>query len=371
MSPTDQRQTRSNSAARNKLVDRLLESTRGLLAIYSMYLGDRLGLYAALAGAEALTSTELASQTGTKERYVREWLEHQTVAGILEVEDAAVDAANRRFFIPEGHKEVVADSDSLFYLAPLGRLAVGATRPIDDVLAAFRHGGGVPYSAYGANLREGEADLNRPMYLHQLGTEWLPSIEDVHARLSADPPARIADVGCGQGWSSIGMAKSYPRVRVDGLDLDEPSIEQARTNATKSGVADRVTFQVRDAGDPGLAGRYDLVTAFECVHDMSDPVSALRAMRGLVAENGTVLVVDEKVGEKFTGEVDDVERMMYGWSVLHCLPVGMADQPSAETGTVMRPDTLRRYASEAGFSDVEILPIEHMFFRFYRLVTLK
>lgn len=368
MSTTDRERNHSDSAARNDLVDRLLESTRGLLAIYTMYLGDRLGLYAALAETDVLTSTELAARTGTKERYVREWLEHQTVAGILKVEDAETDAASRRFFIPDGHKEVLADPDSLYYLAPLGRLAVGATRPIDDVLAAFRHGGGVPYSAYGPNLREGEADLNRPMYLHQLGAEWLPSIEDVHARLTADPPARIADVGCGMGWSSIGMAKSYAKVHVDGLDLDEPSIGQARINATESGVADRVTFQVRNAGDPGLAGRYDLVTAFECVHDMSDPVSTLRAMRGLAGESGTVIVVDEKVGEKFTGELDDLERMMYGWSVLHCLPVGMADQPSAETGTVMRPDTIRRYAIEAGFGDLEILPIDHLFFRFYRLI---
>ena len=178
----------------------------------------------------------------------------------------------------------------------------------------------------------------------------------------------MADVGCGVGWSSIGIAKSYPKVRVDGFDLDEPSIENARANAAGSDLDRRVTFHVRDAGDPQLADRYDLVTAFECIHDMSDPVAALRAMRSLAGDAGVVLVVDEKVADRFTADGDDLERMMYGWSVLHCLPVGMADQPSAETGTVMRTDTLRSYAREAGFTDLEVLPINHLFFRFYRMV---
>ena len=135
----------------------------------------------------------------------------------------------------------------------------------------------------------------------------------------------------------------------------------------RAGVADRVRFEVRDAGDPELRGSYDLVISIECIHDMSDPVGALRVMRGLTAAGGAVLIVDERVGETFTAEGNDVEWMMYGWSVLHCLPVGMADQPSVATGAVMRPDTLRRYAAEAGFQSLEVLPIDHFFFRFYRL----
>jgi 2-polyprenyl-3-methyl-5-hydroxy-6-metoxy-1,4-benzoquinol methylase len=135
-----------------------------------------------------------------------------------------------------------------------------------------------------------------------------------------------------------------------------------------AGMADRVNFQVRDAGDSSLAGQYDLVTAFECVHDMSNPVGALQTMRRLAKQNGAVLIVDERVGDTFTAKGNDVEWMMYGWSILHCLPVGMVDQPSAGTGTVMRADTLRGYAAEAGFRDVEILPIENFFFRFYRLI---
>jgi hypothetical protein len=129
-----------------------------------------------------------------------------------------------------------------------------------------------------------------------------------------------------------------------------------------------VKFHVRNAADPQLAGQYGLVVAFECIHDMADPVTALRAMKHLAGFAGTVLVVDERVGESFSTSKNDVDWMMYGWSILHCLPVGMADKPSVETGTVMRPDTLRTYAREAGFKNVEILPIENYFFRFYRLV---
>jgi 2-polyprenyl-3-methyl-5-hydroxy-6-metoxy-1,4-benzoquinol methylase len=183
----------------------------------------------------------------------------------------------------------------------------------------------------------------------------------------AGPPARIADLGCGAGWSSIGMAQTYPGVLVDGFDLDDASIALARANAQAAGLAGRVTFSARDAGDPQLAGRYDLVTAFECVHDMAQPVGALKAMRHLAGDTGAVLVADERVGDTFTAAGNDVEWMMYGWSILHCLPVGKADTPSAETGTVLRPDTLRRYAMDAGFRRMEILPIDNLFFRFYRL----
>jgi 2-polyprenyl-3-methyl-5-hydroxy-6-metoxy-1,4-benzoquinol methylase len=205
------------------------------------------------------------------------------------------------------------------------------------------------------------------MFLNQLGQEWFPSIPDVHRRLQAEPPARVADVGCGSGWSSLAIARAYPLVRVDGLDLDEASIIEAQKNAAESGLGDRVTFEVRNAADPGLAGQYDLVTAFETLHDMADPVGALRAMRALVGDAGAVVIADERVAEEFTAPGDELERFNYGWSALHCMPVGMVEPPAVGTGTVMRPATLRRYANEAGFSDVETLPIEHDFWRFYRL----
>jgi 2-polyprenyl-3-methyl-5-hydroxy-6-metoxy-1,4-benzoquinol methylase len=217
-------------------------------------------------------------------------------------------------------------------------------------------------------MREGIAYANRAMFVNLMGSEWLPAVPDVHERLQANPPARVADIGCGTGWSSISIARAYPQVRVDGFDLDEDSIAEARANAEAERLADRVNFHLRDAADPELSGRYHLVIAIECIHDMSRPVEALRAMRSLVGEDGAVLVVDERVGETFAAPGDETERLMYGYSVLHCLPVGMADQPSAGTGTVMRPATLRRYATEAGFSEIEILPIENDMWRFYQLI---
>lgn len=369
MTATVQATTENVTAQRDALVERMLQSTSGMFDIFTIYLGDRLGFYDALSANGSLTSKELADKTDTHERYAREWLEQQTVAGIVAVEgdDAAPQA--RKFYLPAGHAEVLVDRESLNYLAPLAQLAAGAVHPLPSLLNAYRSGGGVPYEDYGVDLREGQGRMNRAMFLYQLGQEWLPAIKDVDARLKSDPPARIADFGCGVGWSGIGMAQSYPNVQVDGFDLDAPSVELANRNAIEAGVAERVRFQVRDAGDPELAGRYDLVTAFECIHDMADPVSALNSMRRLVNAGGAVLVVDERVGETFTPQGDEVEGIMYGWSVLHCLPVGMADQPSVGTGTVMRPDTLRRYAQAAGFRDIEILPIENYFFRFYRLVA--
>ncbi len=352
---------------RDAFVERFLQSIAGTFNLFSIYIGDQLGLYRALAEGGPATSAELAAHTGTHERYIREWLEQQTVAGILQVEDENHGNHARRFSLPHGHAEPLIDCSSLNYVAPLAQLLIGAVRPLPAVLEAYRSGGGVPFEEYGEDLREGQAAINYPAFWHQLPREWLPAIPDLHARLQADPPARVADIGCGYGWSSLGIARGYPKVLVDGFDLDAPSIERARWNAKRSRLAERVRFQVRDAGDPSFAGRYDLVTAFECLHDMNNPVGALQTMRRLLKKDGIVLIVDERVGDAFTPEGNDVERMMYGWSILHCLPVGMTDENAAGTGTVMRADTLRRYASEAGFSQVEILPIEHFFFRFYRL----
>ncbi|MDY6936118.1 MAG: methyltransferase domain-containing protein [Cyanobacteriota bacterium] len=357
-------------AQKEAFIERILRSTAGVFDIFTLYIGDRLNFYKVLGERGWLTSRQLASLTRTHERYVREWLEQQTVAGIIEVEDETVSEFDRRFRLPEGHAQVLLDRDSLDYLAPLSRLLVAVTRPIDAVLEAYRQGSGVPFSQYGEDMREGQAGINRPMFLQELGSRWIPAMPDVCARLQADPPARIADIGCGAGWSSIGIARAYPNVQVDGYDLDGPSVELARQNVREAGLSDRVRIQKRDAADFSLAGQYDLVMAFECVHDMGNPVGALQTMRYLAGENGVVLIADERVGETFTATGNDVEWMMYGWSVLHCLPVGMADGAECYcggTGTVMRSKTLLHYAQEAGFSRVEVLPIENSVFRFYRL----
>lgn len=369
MEATTQTSTATAAERRDAFVERLLQSAFGAFDLFALYLGDRLGFYDALAAGGPMTPGDLAAQTGTHERYVREWLEQQAVTGVIDVDDPEAPANERRFALPAGYDEVLTDRESLNYVAPLAQLVAGAVRPLDQLLEAYRTGAGVPYADYGRDLREGQGRMNRAMFLHQLGQEYLPAIPDVHARLEAG--GRVADVGCGVGWSSIGMARVYPNAEVEGFDLDAPSIEAARDNARDYGVADRLRFHHHDASDPELQGQFDLVTAFECIHDVGDPVAVLKAMRRLAKDDGAVLVVDERVGEAFTPEPGEVDWMMYGWSILHCLPVGIADCHAAEacaaTGTVMRPDTLRRYAEEAGFQGVEVLPLENFFFRFYRL----
>jgi SAM-dependent methyltransferase len=361
---------------RDALVERLFESGIAALEVYTVYLGERLGLYQALAEGGPATVAELAARTGTQERYAREWLEQQAAAGILEAHDPAAEPAGRsaepaarRYALPAAYRDVFLEPDSLSYLGGFLRLIVGVTNAVAAVQEAFTRGGGVAYRDYGVDTREGIALMNRPMFLNQLGADWLPALPEIDARLRAEPPARIADIGCGTGWSSIAIARAYPRVRVDGFDLDEASVTQAAANAEAAGVAGRVTFQVRDAADPLLAGRYDLVMMFETLHDMARPVEALGAMRRLLAPGGAVLIADERVGEAFAGPADAIERLNYAFSVLHCLPATMAEGGPLEqaTGTVMRPPTLRRYAEQAGFRDVTVLPIEHDFWRFYRL----
>ena len=355
----------TDTAQRDALVERLNQSAMLSLELLHLYLGDRLGLYEALAEKGAMTPSMLAAAAGINERYAREWLEQQAVAGILNVESGG---SERTYRLPAGHVEVLVDRNSLNYLLPLGKGVVSIAGVMPQLLDAFRTGGGVPYEAYGPDMRESISALNRPAFVRLLGTDWFPAIPELHHRLLSDPPARVADVGCGSGWSSIAIALGYPRVDVHGIDLDAASIDDARSHARDSGAADRVKFEVRDAADPSLAGQFDLVTAFETIHDMSHPVQALSAMRQLARPGAYVVVMDEKVPDEFTAPGDDLARFHYGWSAVHCLAAAMGYPDSAATGTIMRPDRLRTYARAAGFSDIEILPIKHDSWRFYRLL---
>jgi len=355
-------ETRPETADTDAFVERLFSSMLAALDLHAVYLGDRFGYYRALADGP-LTSTELATRTGTAERYVREWLEQQAVTGIL-VTDPDADASARRYTLPAAYVAPLTDALDLSHFAPFVRFVVGSMKQTELLAEAFRTGGGVSWAQHGADAREGQAGANRPLFLGPLGREYLPSIPDVDAALRAG--GRVADIGCGLGWSAIGIALAYPDVTVDGYDVDGPSIEAARRNARDAGVDDRVRFHAVDAAtvDDQI---YDAVFAFECVHDLADPVGVLAAMRRLAGDGGAVVVMDERVAETFTAPGDDVERLMYGYSLVCCLADGMAHGPSAATGTVMRPSTLRGYAVEAGFADVEILDIENDFFRFYRL----
>lgn len=350
---------------RDTFAERLIGAVTDAMDVFGIYLGDRLGYYEALRGAPA-TSAELAVRAGTSPRYTREWLEAQAASGILRLANAGAASDKRRYELTPGHAEVLLDRDSLAYVGPIARLFVGAASPLPRLLEAYRTGEGIPYADYGADLREGQAEINRPAFLYALPDEWIPAMADVHARLQ-QPAAKVADVGCGAAWSAIGIARAFPGARVDAFDLDEASVELAKRNVADAGVADRVSVQLRDAADSELAGQYNLVAAFETLHDMSQPVEALKTMRRIVASDGAVIVVDEHVGDEHVGPADDLERMMYGWSILHCLPAGLSEQPSAGTGTVLRPAVLRDYAQQAGFTSVEVVGVDAGFFTVYRL----
>jgi SAM-dependent methyltransferase len=347
------------STTADALAERLFSSAVAAFDHAGVYLGDRLGYYRSLDVDGPATPEELATRTGTDARYAREWLEQQAVGSVLEVDD------QHRFSLPDAHAEVLARPDSISHMSPMSRMLAAAFGQLPQVAEAFRTGGGVGWDSYGPDMRDGQAAFNRPAFLHLLGREWLPAVPDIHARLEADPPARVADVGCGEGWSTISLARAYPDAEIVGIDLDGPSIEAARRNAAEAGVSDTVRFVHGDAAS--LEGDFDLGLIIEAVHDMSNPVPVLHAVRESLAADGSLIVVDERVAETFAAPGDDLERFMYGWSITTCLPDGRSRQPSVATGTVMRPDTLQGYATEAGFASVEILPVENDFFRFYRL----
>ncbi|WP_223169461.1 MULTISPECIES: class I SAM-dependent methyltransferase [Microbacterium] len=340
--------------------ERMLSSALGWIDVMSAYVGDRLGWYRSLADHGPCTPDELAARTATAPRYAREWLEQQATSGVLSLGD------DGRYALPAGAAEVLTDMTSLAYLAPLTRLFAASGAQTAHLLDAYRTGGGVSWEQLGADAREAQADLNRPWFA-ELGAAFA-EVPDLHEVLSR-PGGRIADVGMGGGWSSIELARAYPELRVHGFDIDEPSIELARMNAEQAGVADRVEFHNADGDGLEYYGPFDAAFAFECIHDMPRPVDVLGAMRVAVRDGGPVVVMDEAVGERLVAPGDDVERLMYGFSLFCCLPDGLSHRPSAGTGTVMRPETLRRYAQDAGFADLQILPIEDFsFFRFYSLL---
>ncbi len=360
--------TAVNGPARTKaLADRLFEAGLGTMDLIGVYLGDRLGYYRALSGVKVgLTSGQLARRTSTDERYTREWLEQQAVTGILEVVAPSTYAQKRRYTLPAPHAEVLTSQDSLSYLAPLARQLMAAARQLPAVAKAYKTGGGVGWAKFGPEMRESQSDFNRPFFAHQLAKECLRSIPDIHVNLSR-AGARVADIACGGGWSSIAIAQAYRNAKIDGYDLDEPSVRLARRNAKQAGVADRVTFYCADAASLAHARAYDLVIICEALHDLAQPVEVLAKMRRIAGSGGAVIVVDELVAGEFTAPGDALERYFYGWSISICLPDSMSHRPTAATGTVMRPATLRKYALAAGFKDTEVLPIKTDFFRFYRL----
>lgn len=350
-------------SAADAFTERLFDAMLGTFDVLAVAIGDQLDLYRPLLGRQ-LTSGELAAERGVDERYAREWLEQQCVSGIVRVDDAALPAQDRRFTLPEPHAAVLVPNDTPAYLTPFARVIAAAAVQLPALVAAYRSGGGVPWANYGPLMRTGQGDANRGLFLTSLARDWIPRIPGAHEALTSGGTA--LDVGCGEGWSTIALALGFPEARLVGVDTDEASVRAARAHAAQFGVDDRVDFRQGDAAELAET-EADVVLAFECVHDLPDPVGVLAAMRAAAAPGAPVVVMDERVPEVFSGEPDDVERLMYGMSLMICLPDGMSHAPSAATGTVMRPEVLRGYAQAAGFADVRVLDIDTDLFRFYLL----
>ncbi|MFJ8589567.1 class I SAM-dependent methyltransferase [Streptomyces sp. NPDC093595] len=350
-----------------ELAERLFTGMLATLETFTIYVGVRLGLYSALHQLETATPTALAEAAGIHRRYAREWLEQQAVAGLAERTTANhADPYSWTYRLPEANVPVLLDPDSPYHLGASARFMAGIAGTLPELLEAFRSGEGVPYASYGDDTRLGIAELNRPMYRNDLVEGWLSAMPDVGQRL-AEPGARVLDLGCGTGWSTIALAEAFPHAQVHGVDLDHRSIEIARSNAIERGLDSRIVFTSGDAGEHQTSHPYDLVCIFECLHDMADPVSALSTARNLLASDGVAFVADEKVAETYFSPGDEVERLNYAFSVLHCLPATRAEGAVVEGGTVLRPAVVREYAKSARYRTCSVLPIEHDLWRFYRL----
>ncbi len=349
--------------AGGQLMGRLFEALLGAMELSTVKLGSQLGLYDALA--RPRTAGEVAVETGIDARYAREWLEQQAICGLVDVATEG-DAETRRYVTSPAQRLVLADSDSPVYATSMALLLGGVSSALHLLPEAFRQGTGVSFGEYGDDVRLGQGLFNRGAFLGQLTQEWIPAMPAV-AGLLARKDASALDLGSGVGWSSIALAQAFDGLSVLGVDSDDASVMDARSHAANAGLGTRVRFEVTDADTDLGEGAHDVAFFFEALHDMAHPVQALAAARRALRPGGRVVVMDERAEEEFAPGGSEIERLLATASVLHCLPVGMSQPGSAGTGALFRPDTMRRYAAEAGFAEVEVAPIEHDMFRFYVL----
>jgi 2-polyprenyl-3-methyl-5-hydroxy-6-metoxy-1,4-benzoquinol methylase len=339
---------------------RIGDEVNNAMSVLNLYLGYRMELFGAMEETGPCTAEILARSTGMSERYLREWLECMASGRYIEH-----DPASGRFFLTPAQQAVYLVPDHPAHALPSVAFIPSLASVLPRLMQAFRQGTGVPFEEYGDDLVDAQGAAYRPVFEHDLVGSWLAAMPDVEARLRSG--ARVADVGCGVGWSSIAIARMFPDARIDAIEPDGRSIDTARRNAAEAGLADRIRFHQASIEEARLTGPFDLVTLFECLHDMAFPVEALRAMRGLLGPDAAALVSDEKVAESLAENTGPLGRLYYNFSVLHCLPQSMAHPGSAATGAVIRPSTVRRYAADAGFTRVEILPVDHPLFHLYRL----
>ncbi|HXH07598.1 MAG TPA: class I SAM-dependent methyltransferase [Vicinamibacterales bacterium] len=329
-----------DEAKLNAFMGKVVNDMGGAAMWASVLVGDELGLYRAMAGGELLTAEELAKRTNCNPRLVREWLCAQAAAGYVETVDG-------RFRLPEEQAMALADEDSPVYVAGGAQVLASLFLDKDKIVAAMRGDGALAWGDHHPCLFRGTERFFRTGYRAHLLAEWLPALEGVVSKLEAG--ATVADVGCGHGISTIIMAEAYPASRFFGFDFHAPSIDVARTRAAESGVADRVTFEVRTAKNYPAAG-YDLICFFDCLHDMGDPVGAARHAYEALAPDGTVLLVEPFAGDRLDENLTPVGRMYYAASTFICTPNSLSQEVGLGLGAQAGEARLREVFAQAGFS---------------------
>jgi SAM-dependent methyltransferase len=305
-------------------------------------IGDRLGLYKAMAGAGPMTPSEVATKTGTCERYVKEWLSAQAAGGYL-----TFDAASEKFTLPDEQALALAVDDSPAFIP--GAYQIVAATVIDEptLREAFKSGDGVGWHEHNCNLFEGTERFFRPGYAAHLVASWIPALEGVETKLKGG--ATVADVGCGHGASTILMAQAFPKSKFIGFDYHGPSIESARASAQKAGVGDRVKFEVAASKDfPGQD--YDLVAFFDCLHDMGDPVGASAHVRSVLKPDGTWLIVEPFASDRTEENMNPIGRVFYSASTLICTPASRAQEVGLALGAQAGEARLRDVVTKGGFT---------------------
>ncbi len=322
------------------------------------YIGDRLGIFKALAGAGAVTPAELAARTGLNERYLREWLGAMTAARYIDY-----DPASGRYSMPPEHALILADEESQFFMGGFMQMIVPEVSMAPKLLESFRTGRGLPQSEYPPEVFEAIERGSAPIYRHSLVRKWLPAMPAVEARLREGAVA--LDVGCGSGRAVIAMATAYPNSRFHGYDAHPGSVERARANAAAAGVGGRTHFEVVDCAKLPAA-QFDLITCFDVIHDSVDPIGLMRSIRGALKPGGAFLMVEMNVSGKVEENVNPLGRLMYSASTLYCMTVSLAHN-GAGIGALMGEERARALAAEAGFTSFTRLPVKDAFSALYEL----
>jgi SAM-dependent methyltransferase len=323
-------------------VFRAVDEVGATLNTALVVMGDKLGLYAALSQDGPLTPSELAAKTGTSERYVREWLNAQAAGGYV-----AYQPDDGRYFLPAEQAVALTDESSPAYLPGFFQIALGSVLDSPRVCEAARSGAGIGWHDHVHDVHEGCERFFRPGYNAHLVAEWLPALDGVVEKLERG--AKVADVGCGHGASTVLMAAAFPSSTFVGSDYHEGSIATARTRAGEAAVADRVTFEVAPAASyPGKG--YDLVTMFDCLHDMGDPAGAARHVRESLSEDGTWMIVEPAAGDRVEENLNPVGRAYYGFSTLLCTPSSLSQPVGLALGAQAGEARIRDIVTSAGFS---------------------